>query len=90
MTSPGEVPSASSLSLSLCVDGKQAKDTSIYPGSGRPKANSPTPACLDRCEHHGVATMESPARYPGKGFGERKEKGQILALRTSPPFSSLP
>ena len=32
----------------------------------------------------------SPGEVPGKGFGERKKIGQILARRRSPPFSPLP
>ena len=38
------------------------KHTAIYPGSGRPKANSPTPACLDRCHHGGELQVVFLAR----------------------------
>ena len=51
--------------------GKQEKHTAIYQGSGRPKANSPTPACLDRCHHDGelqvVFLGEVPGRVAAKG-----------------------
>ena len=55
MTSNGGGDSLS-ISLSLRAS-RQHKDTRSYPGSGRPEANSPTPACLDYAAHHGDLTM---------------------------------
>ena len=40
------------------------KHTTIYSGSGRLKANSPTPACLDRCHHGGELQVVFLARDP--------------------------
>ena len=64
------------------------RDTRSYPGSGRPEAKSPTPACLDiwvlhSVEYNGVLR----AGYP-EGFWLEVEEGQILTRRRSP--SSLP
>ena len=38
------------------------KHTAIYSGLGRPKANSPTLACLDRCHHGGELQVVFRAR----------------------------
>ena len=57
--------------------GKQEKHTAIYPGSGRPKANSPTPACLDRYHHGGELQVVFLARDP-EGWRREVEEEQIL------------
>ena len=63
--------------------------TSIYPGSGRPKTNNPTPACVDRCHHDGELQVVFLARNPE---GWRLEVGdeQILPWGDHLPFYSKP
>ena len=51
--------------------------TAIYPGSGRPKANSPTPAFLDRYHRGGELQVEFLARDP-EGWRLDVEDEQIL------------
>ena len=41
--------------LKIYVQACTTETQGVYPGSGRPEANSPTPACLDRVVYHGVA-----------------------------------
>ena len=69
--------------------GKQEKHTAIYPGSGRPKANSPTPACLDRCHHDGelqvVFLGEVPRRVAARG---RRRADPALGRSPLSPTSS--
>ena len=76
-------------SLSLSVYGKQTMDTTIYPGSGRPKANSPTPACLDRCHHDGELQVVFLGDVPGRVAARRRQRADP-ALGRSPlsPTSS--
>ena len=69
--------------------GKQEKHTAIYPGSGRPKANSPTPACLDRCHHDGELQVVFLGEVPGR-VAARGRRRADPALGRSPlsPTSS--
>ena len=53
------------------------KHTTIYPGSGRPKANSPTPAYLDRYHHGGELQVVFLAQDP-EGWRREVEDEQIL------------
>ena len=55
----------------------ESKHTAIYPGSGRPKANSPTPACLDRYHHGGELQVVFLAQNP-EGWRREVEDEQIL------------
>ena len=67
---------------------KQAnKHTTIYPGSGRPKANSPTLACLDRCHHDGELPVVFRARNPA---GWQLEVGDEQILPWGDHLSSPP
>ena len=47
-----DLSTGGSLSM-VSMQESRNKHTMIYLGSGRPKANIPTPACLDRCHHGG-------------------------------------
>ena len=63
------------------------KHTAIYPGSGRPKANSPTPACLDIYHHGGELQVVFLAKDP-EGWRREVEDEQILPWGDH--LSSLP
>ena len=63
------------------------KHTVIYPSSGRPKANSHTPACLDRYHHGGKLQVVFLARNP-KGW--RLEVGDEQILPWGDHLSSPP
>ena len=63
------------------------KHTTIYPGSGRPKANSPTPACLDRYHHGGELQVVLLAMDPE---GWRLEVGDEQILPWGDHLSSPP
>ena len=64
------------------------KHTTIYPGSDRPKANNPTPACLDRCHHGGELQVMFLSKDP-EGWRREVEDEQILPwgnhLSSPPP-----
>ena len=62
------------------------KHTLIYLGSGRPKANSPTRACLDRCHHGGELQV---VFRPGNPAGWRLEVEDEKILPWGDHLSSL-
>ena len=63
------------------------KHTTIYTGSGRPKANIPTPACLDRYHHGGELQGVFLAKDP-EGWWREVDDEQILPWGDH--LSSLP
>ena len=71
----------------VSVQESRNKHAAIYLGSGRPKANSPTRACLDRCHHGGELKVVFLARNPE---GWRLEVGDEQILPWGDHLSSPP